>query len=308
MSSLLFVFVIIIGLAYNVSGTLYGIITEFNGNNTQTVVYTVTVDPSTGKFTHVAENFIYIGSSATYDGIAAFDQKKNYLYYSTDFEASFVYGIDVTKGEILPPISINSETITSIDWDGKNQQLLILGIFQDRSSAVYTFPYSGPSVLLINFTAQGINTPQTTFLDWAKGMYYLVYFDAAKSQYNLGSFPISSPKAVQSTPLNCGKTFSPDYLFLDSSSGILFGVGFDSSVSTYKYYTIKGTACTVSDIGLTGVVTAATYDPTKNILQMGYVDKATGPNMVTLDTASSKVVSKIPTQRVLEDLQVSYQV
>jgi hypothetical protein len=56
---------------------------------------------------------VYVGSSLTYDGIASFDQQKNYLYYANDFEASFVYGVDLTKSEILPPVSINSDSINS---------------------------------------------------------------------------------------------------------------------------------------------------------------------------------------------------
>jgi hypothetical protein len=300
--ALCFVFLIL----HSVQGTLYGIITDFEGNNTQTVVLTVQVDPATGAFTRVAENFVYVGSSATYDGIAGYDQQKNYLYYSSDFESAFVYGVDVTKGEILPPISINSESVNSIEWDGKNQQLLILGEFQDHSAAVYTFPYVGPSVELINFTAQGIPIPQTTYLDWGKGIYYLIYYSTAKSQYYLVQFPISNAASLQSTPLNCGNAFSPDYLFLDSTSGVLFGVGFNATGKLYKYFTIKGTTCSVVDVGLTGIVTAATYDPTSHMLYLGYA--STGNALLTLDITTLKVISKPSTLRVLEDLQVSYKV
>ena len=51
--------------------------------------------------------------SATYDGIATYDQKNNYLYFSSDYEASFVYGLDIATKEILPPISINSDAVAS---------------------------------------------------------------------------------------------------------------------------------------------------------------------------------------------------
>ena len=51
--------------------------------------------------------------SATYDGIATYDQKNNYFYFSSDYEASFVYGLDIATKEILPPISINSDAVAS---------------------------------------------------------------------------------------------------------------------------------------------------------------------------------------------------
>eukprot|EP00026_Physarum_polycephalum_P004344 Phypoly_transcript_04362.p1 GENE.Phypoly_transcript_04362~~Phypoly_transcript_04362.p1 ORF type:complete len:308 (+),score=37.74 Phypoly_transcript_04362:1240-2163(+) len=300
------IFMIVVGIC-NVTGTLYGIITDLAANGTQTVVWTVQVDPVKGTFTKVAENLVYVGSSASYDGIASYDQQKNYLYYSSDFDASFVYGVDIAKGEILPPVSINSESVNSIEWDGKNQQLLILGEFADQSSAVYTFPYTGSSVELINFTAQGISAPQTTYLDWAKGIYYFIYSANAGVQFKLGSFPISSPKSIQTTALNCGSGFSPDFLFLDSTSNVLFGVGYDSDAKTTKYYTIKDTTCSLVSIGLTGITTAATYDPTSRVLYLGFVDQ-TNTLMVTLNVATQAVISQVPVQRTLEDLQVSYKV
>jgi len=302
------VLLIVLSISYNANGTLYGIITDFTGNGTQTVVWTVQVDPIKGTFTKIAENFVYVGSSATYDGIAAYDQQKNYLYYSSDFEASFVYGVDVVKGEILPPVSINSESVNSIEWDGKNQQLLILGEFEDHSAAVYTFPYTGSSVELINFTAQGISSPQTTYLDWSKGIYYFIYATTSGTQFNLGSFPISTPKNTQTSPLNCGQGFSPDYLFIDSTNNVLFGIGYDSNAKATKYYSIKGTACSIVDIkGLTGITTAATYDPTAHVLYLGFVGDASSL-LITINITTLTVTSSVSVQRTLEDLQVSYKV
>jgi len=296
-------FVVLLGLVSQGLGDLYGIVTDFEGDETQTVVLTVRVDPTTGNFTKISENFIYIGSSATYDGIAAYDQKNNYLYYSTDFESSFVFGIDVTKAELLPPISIGSEAVTSIDWDGTNQQLLINGFFADQSSAIFTFPYAGPSVELINFTTKGISAAEATYLDWKKGIFYLAYYDG--TQYQLGSFPIATPATISSAPLGCGAGLAPEFLFGDSATSALIGIGYNGTAKSYRYFTVVNKVCKVYDVGLTGIITAATYDPTKGLVYLGYVDDV-GSSMVTLNAATMKVASKIATVRVLEDLQVTY--
>lgn len=289
---------------HNGSGALYGLITGFGGDNTQTVVLTVQVNPVTGNFTSIAENFIYVGSSATYDGISGFDQKNKYLYYATNFESAFVFGVDVTKGELLPPISIGSEAVTSIDWDGTGNQLLIDGLFVDDSSAIFTLPTSGPSVELINFTAMGITTVYATVLDWKKAVYYLAFYNDSNSQFFIGTFSLAKPTTIATTSLGCGGNIAPDFLFIDSASGILLGIGFNSTALAYKYFEVVAKKCTVTDLKLTGIVTSATYDPTATTLYLGYVDND-GSSLISYDRVK-KVLSKVTTLYVLEDLQASY--
>jgi len=98
-------------------GKIYGIVTDISGDNTLTIVETVAINPSTGDFDVLAQNIIYVGGSVFVDGIAAFDQKYQRLYFTTDFDSDFVYGVDVSSGAILPPISINSESIENfLGW------------------------------------------------------------------------------------------------------------------------------------------------------------------------------------------------
>jgi len=294
---------VVFGLAGYVAGAgLYGVVTTLGGAGTQTVVVTVKIDPTSGNFTNVAECFIYIGASATYDGISAYDQKNNYLYYASDFDSAFVFGVDIAKGELLPPISIGSEAVTSISWDGTNNQLLLTGTFQDKSQAVFTFPYVGPSVELVNFTALGISAADVTYLNWKTGTFYFVFFNG--SSYYIGSLQLSKPTAITSAPLGCGQMLSPDNLFFDNTNNAVFGIGYDSSAQAFKYFTVKNKSCVVTDLGLPGIVTAATYDPTANKLYLGYVDKTT--QLVTVDTTTAKVIARVPTTMVIEDIQVSY--
>jgi len=297
---------VLFGVVHNGSGALYGLITGFGGDSTQTVVLTVQVDPVTGNFTSIAENFIYVGSSATYDGISGFDQKNKYFYYATNFESAFVFGVDVIKGELLPPVSIGSEAVTSIDWDGTGNQLLINGLFLDESSAIFTLPYSGPSVELINFTTMGITTIYATVLDWKKDIYYLAFYNDTSSQFEIGTFALAKPTAIVTTSLGCGAAIAPDFLFYDSANGILLGIGFNSTALAYKYFEVVAKKCTVTDLKLTGIVTSATYDPTVTTLYLGYVDSS-GSSMISYNRVK-KTLSKVSTLYVLEDLQASYAV
>jgi len=266
----------------------------------------VQVDPITGNFTSIAENFIYVGSSATYDGISGFDQKNKFFYYATNFESAFVFGVDVIKGELLPPVSIGSEAVSSIDWDGTGSQLLINGLFIDDSSAIFTLPTSGPSVELINFTTMGVTTIYATVLDWKKAVYYLAFYNDTSSQFAIGTFSLAKPTTIATTNLGCGGNIAPDFLFFDSASGILLGIGFNSSALAYKYFEVIATKCTVTDLKLTGIVTSATYDPTTTTVYLGYVDN-TGSSLISYNRLK-KILSKVSTMYVLEDLQASYMV
>jgi len=217
-----------------------------------------------------------------------------------------VYGVDVVNKELLPPISINSESVSAIAWDGKNNQLLITGIFPDHSAAIITFPYDGTqsSVTLLNLTASGIPAPFANFLDWQNGVYYLAYSN--KTEFYVSSFSISSPTKIQSRTLGCGSV-AIDFLFLDSTTGALFGIGYDTIAKAFTYYSSLNSKCTTKPLGLSGIVVAATYDPTARVLRLGYVDNS-GNAMVTFDLATATVASRVPTLFVLSDIQASYAV
>jgi len=56
-------------------------------------------------------NFIYAGSSLTYDGISALDDKKENLYYATDAASAFIYSADVRLKKLNPPIDVGAVSI-----------------------------------------------------------------------------------------------------------------------------------------------------------------------------------------------------
>jgi len=296
---------VVLGLLDYARGNIYGLVT--GSTQTQTLLQTVLVSPTNGSFSLIAENIVYVGPSLTFDGISGFDQKRQILYYSTNYGNAFVFGLDVSKNALQPPISINANSIDSIEWDALNSQLLIAGTYADNSVAVVTYPTNGQSELLVNFTAQGIRDYiYGTTIDNKKGVYYFAFYDEAAEVFNIGSFPISSPKSITINKMNCGQgLLAANFIFFDSGLGKIVGVGFNTTVKQYNYFEIVSNTCTVKSLGVTGIVTCATYDPTATTLYLGYTGDV---NALLFYNTKTYTLTKVSTPTVLSDLQVSYTV
>jgi len=296
--------VALLGLFHCGDGALYGLVT--GATQTQTFLETVQVDPTTGNFTLLKTLIVYVGASLTYDGISGFDQKHNYLYYSTNFGNAFVFGLDVAAKSLIPPISVNALSIDGIEWDNLNSQLLITGTYQDNSQVIVTYPDAGNSKILLNYTTYGISNIYSSAVDSVKGVYYFAYFDPNAQVFNIGSFAISNPSTIAKTKLNCGTgLLAANFLFYDSNLNKILGIGFNTTSKAYNYFEVVSGTCTVKPLGLPGIVTCVTYDPTVTTLYLGYTGDT---NALLFFNSKTYALSKIATSNVLSDIQVSYKV
>jgi len=290
----------------SVSGALYGILTGGGGNGTQTNVYTVAIDTTTGNFTIVAENFVNIGDSATYDGISAFDQKNEYLYYVTDFGSAFVFGVDVKNGLVRPPISTGAMGITAIEYDAGNEQLLLTSIYNETTNEAYiiSFPSdpSKSSKIVFNFTQHGVdaNSVYRQTIDPSTDVYYLIYYG---SGLQLGQFTISDPNSFKSVAFPCAGG-DPIYINYDIKQAKFVGLMMNQKGTDYIYYEIADNKCTEINLKLGGIVTAVTYDPTATSLYFSWATNE-GSAVEVYDTSSHQL-SSFAVDDVLEDIEVAY--
>jgi len=287
---------------------LYGIVTAFGANFSEVLLETVQIDLDTGAYAELSVNVVYVGESITIDGISTFDQKNQRLYYSTNFDSDFVYGVDVVSHELLAPISINSESIISLDWDGGKGQLVINGYFEDRSEASFVVPSNPafPARKWLNLTQQGIGETFCTALNYVQGYFYVVHLNQTNKSVYITDFIFDSPspKPYNNLRLSCGTgNFYPDYLFTDPKRARLVGFGYTGN--GFKFFQIAAAACTLGTQNFPGIITAATFDPTTATIYLAYIEKYS--YIVSFDTVSltSKLI-KVPS--ALSDLEVSYTV
>jgi len=86
-------------------------------------VQTVAVNSSTGNLTYLLNNFIYTtGISITADGITTLDEETGMLFYSSDFEDSFIWTAQLTGAPSLQaPIDIGAYSIVDLKTDTKRK-------------------------------------------------------------------------------------------------------------------------------------------------------------------------------------------
>lgn len=121
----------------------------------ETAVYSVIVDPITGKLTNVSENIVYAGGSGTYDGISAFNSAtgskynrfssfggfKVYFwivyYYVTDFDViDYVYSTNVVKAQVLAPLDVYAKAVFRLAANPNNGLAYIL-FYSSQGSKEY---------------------------------------------------------------------------------------------------------------------------------------------------------------------------
>jgi len=287
---------------------IYGIVTCYEGNYSRVIVQTVEINPVTGAFTVlVAHNIIYVGGSSFSDGITTFDQKNKRLYFSTNFDSDLVYGVDVTTHSILPSISINSDSVSLLEYDSYNNQLLIGGDYSYYNySGVYTVPddSSLPSNFLLNLTKSGTAKVYSSAVDHIGGIFHIAFYNATSKLNFIASFSLDNPVSVKILAFSCAALL-PNFIFYDPTAKAIRGVGYLIDGSGYAYFEVipgLGT-CTARSVLTRGVVTAAAYDPTTSLLYLGY---ATALSQLLTYDISKSVLTAVNVSFVLSDVEVSF--
>lgn len=283
------------------NASLYGI--YVNNVQNENIVYTVKVDLSTGNFTFLAKNFVYVGDAFVYNGISTFDTKKQILYYGLNLNSDYVESIDVANLTLQPPVSIGAVQLDEIVRDTPNNQLFITGTFADNSSAIYSIPDSGQASEVLNLTKAGMGTVVAAVLNQtAAGDQYIFIHVNSKYQFQLANFAISNPKELESIAFPCGTQWQPLYLAVDNQK--LLGITGNSAGNDYAYFEIVGGKCLTKNLKLSGNIISATYDPTEQVIYMSY-SGLNGGSTIEIYNTSSYSLSSIPSFDVLADIEVS---
>jgi len=235
-------------------------------------VQTVAVNTTSGNLSYLLDNFIYTtGFSITADGITTLDEETGILFYSTDFEDSFIWTAQVTGTPSLQaPIDIGAYSIVDLKTDTKGRRLYIA--FEDQYFnaylAVYYLNGSGAS-LLNNFTTTfkgkvgiGASTLGATNEKW----FFMALPESGVLE--LAALNLTDQRLVQHTLNgNCQVAqggFS--YLFYENKLKSLWGIQENFANETLTYYVASFSknfsSCTQSmiDMGF-GIITTSAYSP-----------------------------------------------
>jgi len=292
------------------AATIYATVQSFSANGTQAVLQTVKVDPVSGAVTFILPEIRYVGGGAMKNGISAFDQQKNHLYYAPDIGSDYVYAVDVVQPSLLPILTVNALDSIGIDHDDVNGQLLFIGLYANGTIALFAIPDDSTksSTLLLNLKTYSVASVGGTALDSSNSL-YVSFVSGNANQYQIGKVSYgSSPATWTTSPFACSNsgTIAPVFLFYVASISGFRGLGVDSSSGSFVFFETAPKCTTVKLAGLStsNAVTSASYDPTANIIYFGY-QTGTGVGLGIFD-AVKQSVNLVSTKYLLTNVQVSY--
>jgi len=294
---------------------LYGIITDFGGANTETIVFTVQIDPTTAKWIRIVKNFVYVGGSGTYDGISGYDSDEDVMYYATDFSSPFLYSSDLDNQLLLAPISLGLSAVLTVNYDSSQKRMLIYGQIQGQGNGLITYSTNGGAGALVSRIPEYKSLAGTT-VDTKNQIYYVIGTNS--TQWNIGALDLNNPDNLDSNyPIKCNFTipynFELNTLCFDSDTNNLITIAVTGQPSLAYWVAIipangQG-ACTAYPIktSVFGIATCFTYDQMTKTLWFGFAPN--GPSkLISYDVKNLKMGTEFvfSDQVVLEDLQVTY--
>jgi len=291
--------------------TLYGVVTVPTG--TETLLWTVQIDTTSGSVTNVTEAMAYAGGSGTTPGISTFDQTNGIYYWATNMEDAFVHSVDVNKKQLLPPLDIGATEIVSLNYYASKQRLLILFYVEGQGSFVVS---AGPGVVNIVFQLSSFNSglPSVVGVDETRQLYHLIV-DAGKTPflldtYNMGSGDLVSQVALDSK--TCGSLY-PQFATYDAESEKMIGgaeLFNDTNGSVQYFYTAispKTGICQKTALPvLTGLVPCWTYNALSNELWLVDATPA-GGFIYSFNTQSGQLSKPVHVNPFIpENIAISY--
>ena len=239
-------------------------------------------DLETGILTEIASNFIYLGPSIAIDGISAFDKKNGLIYWTNDAATTFVYGLNVKTGEILPPIDTYGNAIGSLSFDDTTGELLIgdfpspgiCRLLRYSESNVDIYSYNGTVI-----TSCGTVVPGNLYINW----------NFPKTR--LETIDLSTGKVLKETTVDpeCGLITN---LFSDPSDSKSL-IALQGSLSGYNYtkLDISTGSCTTPVTFDIDPMTSAAFDHRTGLVWYAKTN-ATGVFINTLSPKTGQQTSK----------------
>jgi len=284
--------------------------------------FTVRIDTATGAFTNLVENFLYVGGSATYDGISDLDQSTGVYYYSTDFATPFIYSSNVLTSTLLPTISTAATVVLNIHHDDNNKRILSLQSeksgFLNLVSLPTTLSAPGKAFLVTTFpgsVSQDL-VLASAFVDSTQNFYMIAGNTSNNTGYFLSTFNVQNPSNFQSViinPTTCPSGLTKDlfiqYVQFDSNvKQLVAGVEqFINNALRYWIYLIQPTGSCVAkmiNMPVQGIVTCWSYDQNIRTMYFGIAPNGL-PRVIAVNVDSMAITMNVVVPAVPSSIQVS---
>jgi len=281
------------------TGTLYAVATLFSKNESMTLQFTLAVNPNTGDYTKIVENFAIGGSSETEDGISSFDDDRGVFYYAPNWPVPFVFSADVKLQKLLAPLYLGGTSVLRLDYDDAGATLYtLLEATQDKKAGGYliaTAAVSGSTREVMKFPSE-FDFSVIAATDVYNSNYYLMAMHGKNTtSYELATFNLTDTSATPNvTHIHGCKTGYVEFMVLDQSSSTFYAVTetlVNSKLSYYLWTFDQSGTCQEVKIPIPeGIVTCFTYDQTNDIVWMALAPN--GPTYLYGFDVSLKVIYK----------------
>jgi len=286
---------------------LWGRFTNVGKSGERTIDHCVKIDLESDTYQIVSNNYIYVGGSATVDGISTFDQTRGVFYYTTDGSTRSVFQVQVTTGTLLPTIDFYAYAIGALKFDHvqsrlivayyNQQKLPVLALYSVNEGPISTVPLQ-PGVQLGNAAYDG-----------KKQLYYNAVYAGSANKTIINTINVQSG-ATNTATITC-----PGYvinMFINNFKGSesLWGLmEYFTPQNQLKYYIAeitpnKNSQCNPILLPTTGIVTASTFSESTGSLV--YNEAINGGDLIHEFNVKTRQTKAPNIGIVLEDLQIQH--
>jgi len=283
---------------------MYAVVTSATW--TETLMWVVQVDTTTGAFSNVTSTTVYGGGSATEDGISAFDENNKIYYYTTDVVPPMIVYVNVKSKQDLGIIDLYMNAIFSLTVNPLTSELFVVGYNQNNIVVINGVSYPEGSVRLVLQLPSDLQDSSIGTFDPTHNLFYLITYN--NSGFVLTGINPKSGNIVSLKAFNCPQIFAQNIKF-DPKDGMIHGGGINPSTPhVLKYYQLtinpKTGFCNSTLVPTAmGIITAWSYDPVNR--NMWYADAINGGNLlraVNVDTGYQ--VDTFNTIWILENMEI----
>jgi len=301
-SLLLVAFLLFTASAVYGSGQIYGVYTS--STDTETIVWTSSVNLDTGALTNVSEVEVFAGASAMSDGISAYDLNNNIYYFTDDNVPPMMYGADTTTNSNLPVTNFYVDAILKMAVDQKTSEVVLAVVVKKKTKIIaQSYPPGNFRSLSENFPYQEV---LGVTYDGVKDMLVFLVVESTGKFALVNMNPVTGQT---SKPIMIGneEQIFLENIYFDKNSGMIFGGGFNHSF-VYCVLTINplnGDSNTTLINTDGGNVVAWSLDNTNSWMWYSVASDSGVGFLMAWDMAKNNQTAMIQTQFVLESIEVA---
>jgi len=284
---------------------LYAVVTTATW--TETLMWVVQVDTTTGAFTNVTSTMVYGGGSATEDGISAFDAKNMIYYYTTDVVPPVITYVSINSKSDLGEIDLYMNAIFSLTVNPLTSELFVVGYDQHNDVIIVGVSYPEGSERLVLQLPSNLQTSSIGTFDATNNIFYLVSYN--NSNFMLTGIDPKTGNILSIQPFPKCSPIYPQNIKFDGKDGMVYGGGIDVSTPHQLKYDLlemnpKTGFCNSTLVPTSmGIVTAWSYDPVNR--NLWYADAINGGFLLrAVNVDSGNQVVSLNTQWILENMEI----